>query len=213
MKEDVQTYMSRNVTRARGTTYHPQSDGQTEVVNRPPPYEALYGQPPPLHLPHMAGDLAMKEVDRSLLTREFKYQLLQYHLQRAQQRMTDQANKHRSDRQFKEGDYVYLKKQPYKHVTLSGTHFSKLSAKYYGPYQILQKVGNVAYKLSMPSQLLLHHTFHVSQLKPCYKLPDTISHPPIIDISSSYCPQPQQILDRRMIQKGNKAVASIGSIG
>ncbi|XP_019264463.1 PREDICTED: uncharacterized protein LOC109242092 [Nicotiana attenuata] len=157
----------------------------------------------------MAGDSTMEEVDRSLLTREFKYQLLQYHLQRAQQRMVDQANKHRSDRQFKEGDWVYLKIQPYRQVTLSGTQFSKLSAKYYGPYQILQKVGTVAYKLSMPPQLLLHHTFHVSQLKPCYKLPETISYPPIIDISSPYCPQPQKILDRRIIQKGNKAVAQV----
>lgn len=61
------------------------------------PYEALYGQPPPLHLPYAAGDSGMEEVDRSLLTREFKFQLLQYHLQRAQHRMVTQANKHRLD--------------------------------------------------------------------------------------------------------------------
>lgn len=62
------------------------------------PYEALYGQPPPLHLPYVAGDSVIEEVDMSLLTREFKLQLLKHHLQRAQQRMTLQANKHRSDR-------------------------------------------------------------------------------------------------------------------
>lgn len=123
--------------------------------------------------------------------------------------MASQANKHRSDKQFKVGDWVYLKIQPYRQLSMSGSHFSKLSAKFYGPYQILQRIGNVAYKLSLPSQLLLHPTFHVSQLKPCHKLPEKISHPPVIDISSPYCPQPQQILDRRMVQKGNKAIAQV----
>lgn len=40
------------------------------------PYEALYGQPPPLHLPYVDGDSESMEVDKSLVTREFKLQLL-----------------------------------------------------------------------------------------------------------------------------------------
>ncbi|XP_059315528.1 uncharacterized protein LOC132066182 [Lycium ferocissimum] len=174
------------------------------------PYEALYGQPPPLHLPYVAGESANEEVDRTLLTREFKLlQFFPYHLKRAQQRMSDQANKHRSDRQFNIGDWVYLKIQPYRQLTVSGTHFTKLSAKYYGPYQILERIGAVAYKLSVPPQLLLHPTFHVSQLKRCYQLPAEISHPPVLELSSPYCPQPEKILERRMVQKGNKAVPQV----
>lgn len=173
------------------------------------PYEALYGQPPPLHLPYMAGDSQVEEVDRSPLTREFKTQLLKYHLKRAQQMMEEQANKHRSDRQFKEGDWVYLKIQLYMQLSMSGRHFTKLSARYYGPYQVLQKIRSVAYKLSLPAQLLLHPTFHVSQLKACHELPSTITHPPVIELSSPYCPQPKEIVERRLIQKGNKAVAQV----
>lgn len=123
--------------------------------------------------------------------------------------MIEQANKHMSDRVFKEGDWVYLKIQPYRQVTMSSTHFSKLSAKFYGRYQILQKVRLVAYKLSLPPQLLLHPTFHVSQLKACYDFPDSISHPPTLELFSLYCPQPDKILERRMIQKGNKVVVQV----
>lgn len=158
---------------------------------------------------YSAGYSGVEAVYRSLETRELKFQLLQYHLNRAQHRMVTQANKHRSDVQFKEGDRVYLKIQPYRQVTLSGSPFSKLSAKYYGPYRILQKIGRVAYKLSLPAQLSLHPTFHVSQLQICNKLPEKINHSPVVDIASPYCPQPQKVLERRMIQKGNKVGAHV----
>lgn len=110
------------------------------------------------------------------------------------------ANRKRSDRQFKVGKWVYLKIQPYRQMTLSCRHFTILSSKYYGPYQILQKVGNVAYKLSLPPQLMLHPTFHVSLLKP--EVPHKVSHPPVLELSSPYCLCPAKVLDRRMIQKG-----------
>lgn len=40
----------------------------------------------------------------------------------------------------------------------------------------------------------------------CVTVPDKVSHPPVLDISNPYCPRPLEILQRRMIQKGNKAV-------
>ncbi|XP_075074743.1 uncharacterized protein LOC142162304 [Nicotiana tabacum] len=74
-------FSMQGVTLSTSTTYHLQSIGQTKVTT---PYEALYGQSPPLHLPYVAGDSTVEEVDKSLLTKEFKFQLLKYHLQRAQ---------------------------------------------------------------------------------------------------------------------------------
>lgn len=165
--------------------------------------------PPSLHLPYMAGDFEVEEVDRRLITREFKFQLLNYHLARAQQRMIDQANKHRTDMQFKEGDWVYVKIQLYRQLTMSQHHFNKLSAKYYGPYMVEQKVGSVEYKLVLPTELMLHPTFHVSLLKACYEVPTQISHPLVLNLASLYCPQLKVVLDRRMIQKGGKVVAQL----
>uniref|UniRef100_A0A3Q7JCP8 Chromo domain-containing protein n=1 Tax=Solanum lycopersicum TaxID=4081 RepID=A0A3Q7JCP8_SOLLC len=83
----------------------------------------------------MAGDSIDEEVDRSLVTRELKIQLLKFHLHRAQQRMEALTNKGRSGRQLHVGDSVYLKIQPYRQTIVSNQSFTKLSAKFYGPYK------------------------------------------------------------------------------
>lgn len=46
------------------------------------------------------------------------------------------------------------------------TYTSKTFQKYYGPYEISQKIGAVAYKIDLPSNTKIHLAFHVSLLKP-----------------------------------------------
>ncbi|GJT37161.1 retrotransposable element Tf2 [Tanacetum coccineum] len=102
------------------SAYHPQTDGQTEVVNKClEGYLRLYGQPPPLHIPYVAKDSNVEVVDRTLQVREQTIQLLKFNLKKAQDRMKSQADKRRSEREFKEGDWVYLKLQPYRQLTIS----------------------------------------------------------------------------------------------
>ena len=92
--------------------------------------------------------------------------LIREHLLRAQQRMKAQEDKHRSDRQFAVGEWAYLKLQPYVQQSVVRRSNHKLGFKYFGPYQILEKVGEVAYRLAQPASSKIHPVVHVSLLKP-----------------------------------------------
>ena len=84
----------------------------------------------------------------------------------AQNHMKQQADQHHSERSFEVGDWVFLRLQSYKHMSLKqAKKDNKLSPKYYGPYKVLQKIGTMAYKLELPASSQVHPVFHVSCLK------------------------------------------------
>jgi hypothetical protein len=77
----------------------------------------------------------------------------------AQNRMKQQADQGRSERQFVEGDQVFLQLQPYKQTSLKAEQCQKIAPKFYGPYIVLKHVGQVSYQLALPSQSKLHPVF------------------------------------------------------
>jgi hypothetical protein len=140
-------------------TNHHSSTGLT-------PFEAIYGYPPPVLLSYVPGTIANLTVDNILQDRNSTINLLKEQLHKAQHRMKSQADKKRTKRVFQVGDWVYLRLQPYRHKTLAARKNLKLSPRFFGPFQVLQKMGSVAYKLDLPAAAHLHPVFHVSCLKP-----------------------------------------------
>nr|GEU97891.1 hypothetical protein [Tanacetum cinerariifolium] len=78
------------------------------------------------------------------------------------------ANMQRKPMEFQVGDKVMLKVSPWKGVVRFGKR-GKLNLRYVGPFKVLERVGDVAYKLELPEELSrVHNTFHVSNLKKCH---------------------------------------------
>ena len=85
----------------------------------------------------------------------------------------------------------------------------KLSARFFGPYKVLEKIGQVAYKLDLPAGSRIHPVFHVSQLKAHIGSTDFQSQLLVLDNDGLLVKEPLHILDRRMKKVGNVAATEV----
>ena len=112
------------------------------------------------------------------------------------------------ERSFEVGEWVYLRLQPYRHSSVALHQNLKLSPQFFGPFQIIQRVGEVAYKLKLPKTSKFHPVFHVSNLKQALGGNDQqgTSLPEIDGSSGVVSPLPQAVLDRRTRQNKEKVL-------
>jgi hypothetical protein len=168
------------------------------------PSEALYGRQCRTPLNWIEpGEKAIFGPD-IVVEAEATVRHIQENLKVAKLRQESYANKRRRPLQFEAGDHVYLKVSPMKDVKRFGVTV-KLSPRYIGPFQILEKYGKVAYKLELPPSLVgVHDIFHVSQLKKCLKAPVDVVLPEVapLDTDLTYTERPIKILDQRVVSQG-----------
>lgn len=83
---------------------------------------------------------------------------------------------------------------------IKGTH-SKLAKKFYGPFEIIEKIGLVAYKLHLTEGVHIHHVFHCSLLKPFHGAPDKDTQLPLLETVVDNHPlvTPLAIVDSKLV--------------
>ena len=83
----------------------------------------------------------------------------------AQNQQKVYADRNQIERSFEVGDLVFLRLQPYPQSSLKKSGAKKLKPRFYEPYKVVRKVGEVAYELKLIEGSKIHNVFHVSCLK------------------------------------------------
>jgi hypothetical protein len=89
---------------------------------------------------------------------------VQHNLKEAQDRYKSYADQKKRHLEFQVGDHVYLKVKAQKSSLKLG-NCAKMAPRFCGPFEILARIGHVAYQLSLLANLRIHNVFHVSLLK------------------------------------------------
>ncbi|GAU43989.1 hypothetical protein TSUD_91680 [Trifolium subterraneum] len=175
------------------------------------PYEALYGRK--CRTPLCWTEVGDKGVLGPDIIQEttLKIKSVKEHMRVTQSRQKSYVDHRRRPIEFDEGDHVFLRVTP--KLGLRGVFKrKKLAPRYIGPYQILKRVGPVAYQLALPpSMSRMHDVFHVSQLRkfiPDLFVPVELEN---IDLQPdlTYQPDPIRIVDRDVKTLRSKKIPTV----
>ena len=182
------------------------------------PYEALYGRQcrSPLYWDEIGekDELSIAlglEVTQKLIE---DVKLIRNRMKQAQDRQKSYADLKRKEVEFQVGDKVFLRVSPYKRVMRFGSK-GKLAPRFIGPFEVLQRVGKVAYRLALPPSMdKVHDVFHVSMLRKYVSDPFHILSVEDVELAENlvYEERPVQILDRRIKELRNKSVPLVNPL-
>ncbi|XP_071698904.1 uncharacterized protein [Rutidosis leptorrhynchoides] len=169
------------------------------------PFEMLYGRK--CRAPVCWNETSEKLIEGPELVRvtNEKVAIATNRLKEAQSIQKVYADKHRHPLEFVVGDKVFLKVSPWKGIRRFGLK-GKLSPRYIGPFEILDRVGEVSYRLALPPQLShVHNVFHVSQLRGYNYHPLHVVQYPFSEIRAdlSYVEEPEAIIEERVTRKSS----------
>jgi hypothetical protein len=135
---------------------------------------------------------------------------VQQNLKEAQDRQKSYADQKRRHLEFQTGDHVYLKVKARKSSLKLG-NCAKLAPRFCGPFEILARIGPVAYQLALPANLRIHNVFHVSLLKKYIHDPTHMIDWNLVQVEpeGEFQVEPLRILDRREIALRNRVVAQV----
>ncbi|GKA28494.1 putative reverse transcriptase domain-containing protein [Tanacetum coccineum] len=208
------------------TAYHPQTDGQSEctIQTLEDTLRACgldFGGSWDVHLPLV--EFSYNNYHASLRCAPFEalygrkcrspimWAEIKDRLKAARDRQKRYADKRRKPLEFSVGDYVLLKVSPWKGVVRFGKK-EKLAPRFAGSFEIIEKVGLVAYRLDLPEELNgVHDMFHVSNLKKC--LADPTLKVPLDEIrvnaKLNFVEKPVEILEREFKKLKRSRIAIV----
>ncbi|GKB35822.1 retrotransposon protein, putative, ty3-gypsy subclass [Tanacetum coccineum] len=162
------------------------------------PFEALYGRK--CRSPIMWAEVGEGQLIGPELMQETteKISKIKDRLKAARDRQKSYTDKRRKPLEFSVGDYVLLKVSYWKGVVRFGKK-EKLTPRFVRPFEIVEKVSLVAYRLRLPEELNgVHDTFHVSNIKKC--LADSTLQVPLdeiqVDAKLNFVEEPVKFLER-----------------
>ncbi|KAL4022996.1 hypothetical protein IC575_016743 [Cucumis melo] len=172
------------------------------------PFEALYGKC--CRSPVCWGEVGEQRLMGPELVQSTNeaIQKIRSRMHTAQSRQKSYADVRRKDLEFEVGDKVFLKVAPMRGV-LRFERRGKLSPRFIGPFEILERIGPVAYRLALPPSLsTVHDVFHVSMLRKYVPDPShVVDYKPLkIDENLSYTEQPVEVLAREVKTLRNKEI-------
>ena len=120
-------------------------------------------------------------------------------LKAAQDRQKRYAYRHRVNREFSIGDHVYLRVRENK-ISLKLGSCAKMSPRYCGPFEVLERIGLVAYRLAFPASTRDHNVFNVSLLKKHVHDPNHVINWDVIQVEpeEEFQTEPLRILDMKV---------------